>query len=423
VVATDARAVGDDVRAALLETGAEVRDGEGGLDVLDGVATLVKSPGVPREAPLVAEALRRGITVIGELELGWRLLGQHEFIALTGSNGKTTTVELIGHIHRVAGTPVVVAGNVGTALTSLPGALEPGAVIVCEASSFQLEDTLAFAPDAAVLINLQEDHLDRHGTFENYRAAKLGIFAHQPPGTLAVVPVGLALEDAGGEAARVTFGESAPQRVAAGRAAAGADPDLAHLDGTLYWRGEALMAAAEIRIRGPHNRENAMAAAAVCLARGLSPEAVSEGLKTFGGVAHRLEEIGTVGGVTYVNDSKATNVASTEVALRSFAGRIRLIAGGSEKGSDFTPLRRLVGERCIAVHLIGETAPRLRAALAGSGVPLHDDGDLQRAFEHARREASSGDVVLLSPACASYDQFRSYEERGDRFRDLVSATR
>ena len=423
VVATDARAVGDDVRAALLETGAEVRDGEGGLDVLDGIATLVKSPGVPREAPLVAEALRRGITVIGELELGWRLLGQHEFIALTGSNGKTTTVELIGHIHRVAGAPVVVAGNVGTALTSLPGTLEPGAVVVCEASSFQLEDTLAFAPDAAVLINLQEDHLDRHGTFENYRAAKLAIFAHQPPGTLAVVPAGLELEDAGGEATRVTFGETAALERAAGHGTAGADPDLAHVDGTLYWRGEPLLAAADIRIRGPHNRENAMAAAAVCLARGLSREAVREGLKTFGGVAHRLEEIGTVGGVTYVNDSKATNVASTEVALRSFVGRIRLIAGGSEKGSDFTPLRRLVGERCIAVHLIGETAPWLRAALADSAVPLHDDRDLERAFEHARREARSGDVVLLSPACASYDQFRSYEERGDRSRDLVSATR
>ena len=220
-MATDARAVGDDVRAALLETGAEVRDGEGGLDVLDGIATLVKSPGVPREAPLVAEALRRGITVIGELELGWRLLGQHEFIALTGSNGKTTTVELIGHIHRVAGAPVVVAGNVGTALTSLPGTLEPGAVVVCEASSFQLEDTLAFAPDAAVLINLQEDHLDRHGTFENYRAAKLGIFAHQPPGTLAVVPAGSRSRTPAARRRAVTFGETPTRRR---RAAAGADP-------------------------------------------------------------------------------------------------------------------------------------------------------------------------------------------------------
>src|SRR3954468_3306325 len=206
VVASDARRVADDVREALLGMGAEVRDGEAGLAVLDGVATLVKSPGVPRQAPLVAAALERGVAVLGELELGWRLL-ENPFVALTGSNGKTTTVELIGHIHRTAGVPVAVAGNVGTALTSLAGTLDRTAVVVCEASSFQLEDTLAFAPDAAVLLNLQEDHLDRHHTFENYRAAKLAIFAHQTPASLAVVPAGLALDDAGGAATRVTFGE------------------------------------------------------------------------------------------------------------------------------------------------------------------------------------------------------------------------
>ena len=332
VVASDARTVADDVRAALEAMGAEVRDGEEGLDVLEGIATVVKSPGVPREAPLVAAALAQGIRVIGELELGWRLL-EHEFIALTGSNGKTTTVELIGHIHRRRGGRSSVAGNVGTALTSLPGTLDPAAVVVCEASSFQLEDTEAFAPEAAVLLNLAEDHLDRHGTFENYRAAKLAIFAHQPPGALAIVPAGLALDDAGGAATRITFGD-------------GDGPDLAHRDGTLFWRGEPLMPASEIRLRGPHNRENAMAAAAVCLARGVEPSAVREGLRTFGGVAHRLEEIATVGGVTFVNDSKATNVASADVGIRSFDRGVHLIAGGSEKGSDFTPLAATVGARC-----------------------------------------------------------------------------
>ena len=410
VVASDARKVSGDVREALLAAGAEVRDGESGVDVLDGIATVVKSPGVPREVPLVAEALSRGLTVIGELELGWRLL-ENEFIALTGSNGKTTTVELIGHIHRVAGVPVTVAGNVGTALTSLPGTLDPDAVIVCEASSFQLEDTLAFAPEAAVLLNLQEDHLDRHGTFDNYRAAKLAVFAHQPPGAIAVVPAGLPLEDARGAAMRVTFGDAAPT------------PDLSHLDGMLVWRGEPFMRAADIRLRGPHNRENAMAAAAVCLERGLAPEAVRKGLGTFAGVPHRLEEIGVVGGVTYVNDSKATNVASAEVGIRSFTRGVHLIAGGSEKGSDFAPLAIPVKERCKAVYLIGETAPRLRAALEPTGLPIDDSRDLATAFEHARQAAVQGDVVLLSPGCASYDQYRSYEERGDHFRDLVSILR
>ncbi|WP_270044097.1 UDP-N-acetylmuramoyl-L-alanine--D-glutamate ligase [Solirubrobacter ginsenosidimutans] len=406
VVATDARTVSDEVRAALLAMGAEVRDGEAGADLLDDIATVVKSPGVPREAPLVATALIQGVEVIGELELGWRLL-ENEFIALTGSNGKTTTVELIGHIHRTAGLPVTVAGNVGTALTSLPGTLDPDAVVVCEASSFQLEDTFAFAPDAAVLLNLAEDHLDRHGTFENYRAAKLAVFAHQPPGALAVVPAGLALDDAGGAATRITFGD-------------GAGPDLAHRDGTLYWRGERLLAAAEIRLRGPHNRENAMAAAGVCLARGLDPAAVREALRTFTGVAHRLEEIATVGGVAFVNDSKATNVASAEVAIRSFERGVHLIAGGSEKGSDFAPLAEPVKARCEGVYLIGETAPRLHAALTSTGVPIDDAQNLERAFAHAVAAAGPGDVVLLSPACASYDQYRSYEERGEHFRDLVA---
>src|SRR3954453_23379637 len=226
----DARAADAPPRQRLPAAGVEVRDREEGLDLLDGIATVVKSPGVPREAPLVAAALALGIRVIGELELGWRLL-ENDFIALTGSNGKTTTVELIGHIHRSAGRPVTVAGNVGTALTSLPGTLDPEAVVVCEASSFQLEDTLAFAPDAAVLLNLQEDHLDRHSTFANYRAAKLAIFAHQPPGALAVVPAGLPLDDAGGAAARVTFGS---------------DGDLADRDGRLVWHGASLMAAGDI---------------------------------------------------------------------------------------------------------------------------------------------------------------------------------
>src|SRR4051794_27371828 len=403
VVGTDARAADPAVKQRLQGNGVEVRDGGQDATLLEGMRTVVKSPGVPREAPLIAAALAAGITVMGEVELGWRLL-PNQFIGLTGSNGKTTTVELIGHIHRRANAPVFVAGNVGTALTSLPGHVDPQATIVCELSSFQLEDTLALAPEAAVLLNLTEDHLDRHGTFEAYRAAKLNLFAHQPPGTIAVVPADLPLRDADGAAERVTFGPHA---------------DMTHAQGTLYWRGEPLIETEHIRLRGAHNRENAMAAAAVCLVRGISPEAVTDGLRTFTGVPHRLEEIAIIDGVTYVNDSKATNVASAEVGIRSFAAGVHLIAGGRGKGSDYAPLAAPVRERCKAVYLIGETAAALRAALEPTGVALRDCLTLDRAVARAHADARPGDVVLLSPGCASYDQYRSYEERGEHFRALV----
>jgi UDP-N-acetylmuramoylalanine--D-glutamate ligase len=408
VVATDARAVSEEVRARLGAAGVTVRDGEDGVGALAGARTVVKSPGVPQQAPAIVAARAAGVEVIGEVELGWRLL-PNEFLGVTGSNGKTTTVELLGHVHRTAGAPVVVAGNVGTPLVSLAGTLPAETLIVCELSSFQLEDTVAFAPETAVLLNLSEDHLDRHGTFAAYRAAKLEIFARQPADARAVVPAALALEDAGGEAARITFG-APPADLACAAAAA-----------ELRWRGELLMRADEIRLPGGHNRENAMAAAAACLARGVAPEAVREGIATFAGVPHRLETVATIDGVRYVNDSKATNVASAEVGLRAFPGNVHLIAGGSRKGSDYRPLTAPVRHTCKAVYLIGETAPELAAALKPSGVPLHDCGDLGRAVEQAHAAARPGDVVLLSPACASYDQYASYEERGEHFKALVSA--
>jgi UDP-N-acetylmuramoylalanine--D-glutamate ligase len=405
VTGVDARRVAPDVRARLEAAGVVVRDGEDGLGALAGVRSVVKSPGVPQEAAVVAAARQAGVPVIGELELGWRLLA-HEFLAVTGSNGKTTTVELLGHIHRAAGVPAVVAGNVGTPLASLAGSLECGAVVICEASSFQLEDTHAFAPEAAVLINLAEDHLDRHGTFAAYRAAKLQAFARQPPGALAVVPTGLALDDLSGAAERVRFGPGG---------------DLEALDGVLRWRGDPFMSAAQVRLRGPHNLENAMAAAAVCLARGVAAGAVREGLTSFAGVPHRLEEVATVDGVLYVNDSKATNVAAATVAVRSFAGRVHAILGGRGKGSDYAPLAAAVAERGAAAYLIGEAAGELRAALGPTGVALHDCGDLERAVAAARAAARPGDVVLLAPACASYDQYESFEARGEHFRALVRA--
>ena len=372
-------------------------DGVALLDGLGADGVVVKSPGVPPSAPVVAAARERGLAVMGELELAWRLL-PNPFVAVTGTNGKTTTVELLGHVHREAGVPVAVAGNVGTALTGLD--VPPGTVVVAETSSFQLEDTLAFAPDAAALLNLTPDHLDRHGTFAAYRAAKEQVFARQTPAQLAVLPDGFS---APGEAERISFG--------------GAPSADVRLDaGAVLWRGERLVAVEEIRLRGPHNVANAMAAAALALGRGVDPGAVRAGLRTFAGVPHRLEEVARQDGVLYVNDSKATNVDSTIVALRAFPSGVHLILGGRGKDQDFAPLRPLVAERCASVHLVGEDAERIGLALGGE-VAL--DGDLERAVDHARRLARPGEVVLLSPACASFDQFRDFEERGDAFRALV----
>lgn len=384
--------------------GVEAHLGTDGVDLLDRAGMVVKSPGVPAEAPVIAAARERGIPVAGEVEVAWRLL-PNELIAVTGTNGKTTTTELLGAIHRAAGVPVAVAGNVGTPLSALVGEIPPETVVVCECSSFQLEDALEFSPECALLLNLAEDHLDRHGSFEAYRDAKLRVFARQDPGDVAVSPVGL--EPVGGRAEVVAFG--------------GDCGEMSVRDGMLVWRFEPLMQAGEVRLRGLHNLDNAMGAAAVALARGIAPEAVREGLRTFGGVPHRLEEVAEIGGVLYVNDSKATNVASAGVGIDAFEGGVHAILGGSLKGGGFAELRDPVSERCRAVYLIGEAADRIASDLEGAGVPVHDCGDLETAVSAAGSAAVAGEVVLLSPACASFDQFSDYEQRGDRFRALVRA--
>jgi UDP-N-acetylmuramoylalanine--D-glutamate ligase len=408
VAGCDAGTVPGDVRDRLEAAGVAVWELTDGQGLLEGVTSVVKSPGVPGRASVVVAARERGIEVLGELEVGWRLL-PYPCIAVTGSNGKTTTTELIGHIHRAAGVPVAVVGNVGTALSSLAGSPETLApvVLIVEASSFQLEDTTAFAPDAAVLLNVTEDHLDRHGTLQAYRAAKLSIFARQPEAAVAVAPAGAVSEAELGAARRVRFG-------------AEPEADLVLRAGRLEWEGELLLPVASIRLRGAHNLQNAMAAAAVCLARGIDREAVRAALESFGGVAHRLEEVATVDGVLYVNDSKATNVASAQVGIESFEGGVHAILGGRGKGSDYRPLAGPVRDRCRAMYLIGEAGPEIGAALADTGVPRHFCGELEPAVAAARRAASPGDVVLLSPACASYDQYGSFEERGEHFRALVT---
>ncbi len=349
---------------------------EDDLGLLAGVELLVKSPGVPGSAALVAGARERGVPVWSELELGWSLLAPTgtRFVAVTGTNGKSTTCELLGAILREAGRDVAVAGNIGRPLS----ALRRADWVVCEVSSFQLEDVHAFSCEVAVLLNLEPDHLDRHGSFPDYRAAKLRVFERA---TAAVVPRGSGLPG-------VEF--------------SAADP-----------------LPAEPRIRGVHNRENAAAAAAAAALLGVPEEAVAAGLTRFPGIPHRLEPVGEAAAVRYVNDSKATNVAAALRGLAAYGSEpVHLILGGSLKGESFAPLAAAIGANVRSIHLIGEAAGPLAAALAGHAVSA--DGTLARAVAAAAGLARPGEVVLLSPACASYDQYENFEQRGDEFRRLVA---
>jgi UDP-N-acetylmuramoylalanine--D-glutamate ligase len=309
-----------DGAAGLEGVGVEVFLDTDGLAQLEGTRTVVKSPGVPREAPVIAAALERGVEVVGEMELAWRAL-PNRFVAVTGTNGKTTTVELLGHLYRTAGEPVAVAGNVGTALSELVGEVDEEATIVCEASSFQLEDTVAFAPECAVFLNLAPDHLDRHGDLEHYLAAKLRIFANQGNDDVAVYNADdpfAADTDLGGCARRVAF-------------CTGAAPEceVAVAEGTIFYGGEPLLAVSELGLFGEHNVANAMAAAAAALAMGIDRDAVRAGLRSFAGVPHRLEPVAERDGVRFVNDSKATNVASATVGIRAFEGGVHAIRSRS----------------------------------------------------------------------------------------------
>ena len=347
------------------------------LSLLERVGLVVKSPGVPGEAPLVSAARERGIPVWSEIELASRLL-PNPILGVTGTNGKTTTAEWLGFI---LGAPV--AGNVGRALSELDGELGPDQLVVVELSSFQLEDIVRFRPQIAVLLNLEPDHLDRHGSFEAYRGAKLRIFENQTESDTAVVPRDL------------------DHKVRARRVEFAADDPLP----------------AEPALRGLHNRENAAAATAAARAAGATNEQIARGLREFNGVPHRLELVGERNGVGYVNDSKATNVAATLRALAAYEDTpVRLILGGSRKGEDFAPLAAALGPNIRAVYVIGETAVELARAIPDT---IHS-GDLVTAVDRAAAAAQPGEVVLLSPACASYDQFRDFEQRGEEFKRLVA---
>jgi len=306
---------------------------------------------------------------------------------VTGTNGKTTTSELLGAIFRAADRPVAVAGNVGRPVTALDGAIAKDAWIVCELSSFQLEDVHRFRPRIGVLLNLEPDHLDRHGTFAAYRDAKLRLFENQTEADVAVLPRGFGAAPGGGVHIEFDASDELP---------------------------------AEPLIPGAHNRENAAAATAAARAAGIDDAAIAEGLRTFPGVAHRLELIADVDGVRFVNDSKATNTTAARRGIEAYAGQpLRLILGGSLKGEPFDELAESLPASVRSIDLIGEATEQLAAALGRAGRLYRRSGDLPTAVGAAAGEAEPGDVVLLSPACASYDQFRDYEQRGDAFRRLV----
>jgi UDP-N-acetylmuramoylalanine--D-glutamate ligase len=373
--------------AALLERhGVEVVRGDRSLgndeavSLLEGADVLVKSPGVPRNNALVRAFEERHIPIWSEVELAAHYL-PNPILGVTGTNGKTTTVEWLGAMFRAAGREVAVAGNVGRAISGVDAPSD--AWIVCELSSFQLEDVHELRPRVAVLINLEPDHLDRHGTFAAYSGAKLRVFENQTVDDTAVVPRGFGAVPGSGR--RVEF------------AATDALP-------------------AEPGLPGVHNRENAAAATAAARAVGILDDAIAEALRSFPGVAHRLELVAERNGVRFVNDSKATNSAAARRALAAYDEPLHVILGGSRKGESFDELARQLHGRA---YLIGETAGELAEALDRAGVPYVRCGDLAAAVAAAGEAARPGEVVLLSPACASYDQFRDFEHRGEEFRRLV----
>ena len=366
----------------------------------DGVDLVVKSPGVPGSSPVVAAARAAGVPVWSEVELAFRLLGpEHPWIAITGTNGKSTATSLIGAMLEAGGVPCAVAGNIGDAVSGLVGELREGAWVVCELSSFQLEDVDELRPRVGVLLNVTPDHLDRHGSLEAYAEAKLRMFARQQADDVAVLddddPWIAALDDVPGRGRRVRV------------RAADAPADL-------------LEAFGESALGGSHNLENALCAAAAAEAAGAARAGVLEALRAFRPLAHRMERVGELRGVAYVNDSKATNQEATIRALGAFSHGVHLILGGSLKGGDFAPLARAVATGPVsATYLIGEAADAIDRALVVVGVRARRYDGLEAALAAASEAAEAGDTVLLSPACASFDQFRDFEDRGDTFRALV----
>ena len=372
---------------------------------------VVISPGVPADLDLLDQARARGIPVIGEVELaGLFLRGGN--IGITGTNGKTTTTALVGHILQQSGIPCQVGGNIGTPPTAMVETSRPGQWNVLELSSFQLETIRSFHAPIAVGLNVTQNHLDRHRTLENYANAKARLFETQQPGDLAVLNADdpVTVEFAGRTAARTTWFSSTHPVTGA------------WLEGEIIrLGGSQLLDVRELRLRGRHNYENVMAAALVAERAGAKPAQIAQAAASFAPVEHRLEPVRDIAGVAYYNDSKATSVDATLKAIDAFAGGLWIILGGKDKGSDYTALREPLRAKARAALLIGSAAGKIAAQLGNDTVPLIQSGTLAEAVREAHRSAKPGDAVLLAPACASFDQFESYEHRGRVFKELVNA--
>ena len=368
-------------------------------------ALAVLSPGIDPATALVRGVKARQIPIIGELEFSYSLCAC-PVIAITGTNGKTTTTQLVERMLNACGVRTLAAGNIGPAFAARVRESAALDVMTLEVSSFQLEAITAFRPAISVWLNFQADHLDRYADMEEYYAAKLRIFENQTADDIAIVKLEDKLPPL--KARRITFSAYSQ----------GGDFDLR--DGVIHYHGKPVLSMAETQLSGQHNAENLMAALAVGKARGLSFEAMAEPLRTYKALPHRCELVGTIDGVDYINDSKATNLDALEKALLSETRRVVLIAGGKDKGFEFDSLTDLVASKCRAVVLIGEMASRIEGFWA-SRVPCWRAASLAEAVAQARAQTQRGDAVLFSPGTSSFDMFKSYADRGNQFRALVAA--
>lgn len=398
---------------ALLDRGISIEAGRHGERTFRDQDLIVVSPGVPSDQPQLQQARALGIPVIGEVELAFRHL-QGKVLAITGSNGKTTTTTLVGEILSKSGKKTLVGGNIGTPVISLVNKATADTNLVLEVSSFQLETIERFRPWIAAILNVTPDHLDRHHTFQAYVDAKARIFENQQKTDFAVLnaddPACTALKN---RVKSELYWFSRKQQVDRGACLKG-DQIIFRRNGT----DQSVLGRSDIQLKGEHNVENVLAAVALSMLAGCAPEQVRRAVMEFHAVEHRLELVTSINGISFYNDSKATNVDATIKALESFPGNIHIILGGKDKGSDYTVLNSLLRERVKRAYLIGAAAEKIAAQIKGAA-PLVHSGTLEHAVGQAFDAAKPGDVVVLAPACASFDQFENYEQRGRIFKELV----